>query len=41
MTSIIINNQVTEFGSDSTKFTNLLNPPLKIKKNRNIRVNNK
>ena len=41
MTSIIINNQVTEFGSDSTKFTNLLNPPLKIKKNSYIRVNNK
>ena len=32
MSTLNIDNQSTEFGNTKSKFTNLLNPPLKIKK---------
>jgi len=39
MSTLNIDNQSTEFGNTKSKFTNLLNPPLKIKKNSYIQVN--
>ncbi len=39
MSSINIDNQSTEFGNTKSKFTNLLNGTLNIKKNSNIQVN--